>query len=398
MKQIIGFIFSVVCFTALISCRSVEVVAEPQLDMLERLHLCAEAGNPAADFLLGEFYTFHGAITRKNTAKKHYRCAAEKGHALAQYRLGKLLLKEGYSEERHREAVENFERALGQGYYPAGKALADHYMTAYSTDKIGTTPPNPEAALEVSRRYEILCRSAAEMGDSQAMRELGLLYQDRSPTPENINEAIDWFCRAARDAHQLTWSVPLTPSTFEAMLARAETGDASAQYLVAKSLQGNPSEAQAWLRRAAEGGHSNAQFSLAMLLTGEAESTEWHRKAAAQNHPASIAILIINLYEGNTARGQSGKAKRLSAQRIKNLRAEAKADAAAQGELAAHYAYGYDVPRDLNQALELALKAAQGGFVKVPQSFFTQPLSERTITAKGVYGKNSSNIFFFSDF
>ena len=115
-------------------------------------------------------------------------------------------------------------------------------------------------------------RARAEAGDASAQYFLGVMYATGDGVPQDNVEAVAWFRRAA------------------------EQGDASAQFNLAVMYdtgQGVPkddTEAVTWYRKAAEQGDAGAQFSLGqMYLAGDGvpqddvEAHMWLNLAASRS-------------------------------------------------------------------------------------------------------------------
>lgn len=112
---------------------------------------------------------------------------------------------------------------------------------------------------------------------------------------------------ASSDAQQSA----AAPKDFQEYRARAESGDAAAQYHLGNSyLQGegvekNPTEAVKWFRRAAEQNLAAAQLGLgACFARGEGvprdrvEGLKWYRRAAEQGNAIAQFNLGICYYDG----------------------------------------------------------------------------------------------------
>ncbi len=93
--------------------------------------------------------------------------------------------------------------------------------------------------------------------------------------------------------------------------SRAESGDASAQYALARAyetgsgIQKNGQQAALWYRKAAEQGNAKAQNSLGVLYwlgdgvdKDKKEAVEWYRKAARQGDPNAMFNLGAAYYNG----------------------------------------------------------------------------------------------------
>jgi TPR repeat protein len=116
-------------------------------------------------------------------------------------------------------------------------------------------------------------RPLAERGNARAQVALALMYEQGHGVPENKDEALRWYRKAADQGHadaQFQMAVRTTPM----------------------------SEAAKWFRKAADQGHAAAQYWLALLyadgkgvVKDEAQAAEWFRKAAAAGHPTAAAGL-----------------------------------------------------------------------------------------------------------
>jgi len=91
------------------------------------------------------------------------------------------------------------------------------------------------------------CSEAAELGDTNAQYNLGLMYAHGDGVPQDYAEAVKWYRKAA------------------------EQGHAVAQYILGvgyangKGIQQNYAEAVTWFCKAAEHGLAGAQFNLALM-------------------------------------------------------------------------------------------------------------------------------------
>lgn len=86
----------------------------------------------------------------------------------------------------------------------------------------------------------------------------------------------------------------------KALIVKAESGDADAQFLVGGAYDSgngaprNLKEATKWYRMAAEQGHAEAQNSVGSILQEEkryAEARTWYERAAAQGHAQATSSL-----------------------------------------------------------------------------------------------------------
>jgi TPR repeat protein len=144
----------------------------------------------------------------------------------------------------------------------------------------------PEDAERVWRIY-------ADLGNPNAMVNLGLIVKDRSP-----EEAQLWFKKAA-DVGNVDAMFDLgmllkerNPPEAERWLRKAaEAGDLSGMAQLAYLLMTrDPTEAEKWLRKAAAGGVEYAMTDLGLfLMDRKAEEAEvWLRRAAQSNDPRGM--------------------------------------------------------------------------------------------------------------
>ncbi len=104
--------------------------------------------------------------------------------------------------------------------------------------------------------------------------------------------------------------VESNPNEFDSLKMKAESGDAEAQFALAKHYKedkGDSAEAVKWYSKAAEQGNADAQFNLGLsysfgdgVVKDEEEAMRWFQKAAEQGHEQAIAILrAVNPDDGN---------------------------------------------------------------------------------------------------
>lgn len=114
---------------------------------------------------------------------------------------------------------------------------------------------------------------AAELGNPQAMFNLGTLYANGEGVSGDAEQALNYFRRAA-----------------DAGLAAAQHNLALAYYQ-GKGVERSIPRAKTWWQRAAEQNHPQAQFNLGVLLWkgeevahDETEALKWFRKASSAGH------------------------------------------------------------------------------------------------------------------
>jgi uncharacterized protein len=124
-------------------------------------------------------------------------------------------------------------------------------------------------------------RQAAKRGDSQAILQIGLMYDFGKGVTQNYPEALRWYVRAA------------------------DKGEPRAMYLVGHMYEfgeGVPVDTDLaihWYLKSANKGHVSAQFELGKLLTIRnntdtqqyLEGVDWLKLAAKQCHSQAVELL-----------------------------------------------------------------------------------------------------------
>jgi hypothetical protein len=163
-------------------------------------------------------------------------------------------------------------------------------------------------------------------------------------------------------------SVVTNSETIEVLKAKAEKGDAEAQfnlgasYDLGQNVAQNPVEAVEWYLKAAKQGNVFAQNNLAVcyahgkgVAKDEIEAVKWYRKSAEQN----LANAQCNL--GYCYANGQGVAKD-EVEAVKWYRKSAEQNyAEAQNNLGGCYYYGQGVAQDYAEALKWFQKAAEQG-------------------------------------
>lgn len=230
------------------------------------LHKAANKGFTEAQNRLGYLY-WKGIHVISNVVKAQrlLRSAADQGHTMAQINLARLYLENKYKEEKaakHREAVTLLEKAAEKLHPDALTLLAHMHMQ-------GTSVVNKDFA-----RAMELYKMAAELGDVQAHRQLGLIYNSDVFIPADYKLSREHFEKAAgqgdpvahyhlglrfREAHQFS------PAKYHFEEA-AKKGHAEAQFSLAclyfygyEDTVKTKSMAIRWFKQAASNGHKEAQ-------------------------------------------------------------------------------------------------------------------------------------------
>ena len=201
------------------------------------------------------------------SAIEHFRKAAEKGNAEAQFKLGNCLYQGLGAEQDQAEAVKWFRKAAEQGL-----AKAQFNLGLCFYQGLGTEQDYAEAVNWF--------RKAAEQGLAEAQSNLGLCFYQGLGTEQDYAEAVYWYRKSAEQGHAE---------------AQFNLGVCTGKGLGTKQ---NDAEAVNWIRKAAEQGLAEAQYSLGICYANgigvkknRAESRKWYRKAAEQGFPEAQKAL-----------------------------------------------------------------------------------------------------------
>ena len=170
-----------------------------------------------------------------------YRRAAEKGHAQARFLLAQVKLEKREYLEGERELA----TLAREGYPPAMAALAvRRFKRGLRSDA--------EATWE-------LARQALEQGEHSVLELMADMYEQGYGVETSLSQAD----RCRQEAGKL--AVPV-----QAMIEKANAGDAERQYKLSLRYEKEPAVAREWLEKAAAGGHTEAQTRLEQLQLEEA--------------------------------------------------------------------------------------------------------------------------------
>jgi TPR repeat protein len=216
---------------------------------------------------------------------------------------------------------------------PTARSTAQENSESNSLD-------SKQAELMVSARLKTMAPSdfqalvaKAQGGDAEAQCWVGRVYSEGRLMPKDAEEAAGWFVKSA------------------------EQGYAPAQRLQGlMSVHVNPSVGERWMLRAAEQGDEEAQFWLGIAYeqnwfgtTDVKEAVKWYRKAAEGGNP-DAQVELGQKYEDGEGVEQSFKLAaewyRKAAEHVPNL------GGAGQGrnQLGLLYMEGRGVPQDYVQA------------------------------------------------
>ena len=266
----------------------------------------ADAGEGDGFYGIGSLWARGFGVPEKNQAKavENYRKAVALGSDKGLLAMGQCL-EIGFGVEKDIDAaIEHYELAFEAGERSAAYRLA----TLYTGNR---QRQNPEKALEWARRgidagsddclvfmgraAQFGARSytearrwydrAVEVGNTEAMQLIGLMYLRGEGVSRDLQEAKKWFTRAA-DAGDPRGMLSL--------------GD-----LAMTGADRNPEEGAQWYRKAAEAGHVPAMVAYGRLLMAGIgvvqnyqSAINWFRNAADAGDPAGMALYGLMLSEG----------------------------------------------------------------------------------------------------
>jgi TPR repeat protein len=203
-------------------------------------------------------------MTNHAVAAKWYRKAAEQGHAIAQYNLGRMyekgwhwlvfLDRYDYKETDYVEAAKWYRMAAEQGNADAQNRLGLMY-----SDGLGV----PEDHAEAVKWY----RMAAERGDAIAQYNLGEKYRKGQGVPQDEIMALKWYHMAGDQGQVDAKNMLKKYNKFEENLKKATLGDAKAQYDLGYMydhgdgvVAENHDEAMKWYLKATAQGEVRTQY------------------------------------------------------------------------------------------------------------------------------------------
>jgi len=236
-------------------------------------------------------------------------------------------------------------------------------------------------------------RRKAEQGDAESQFRVGVAYFYGQGVQADEEEALRWVRRAASQKNGHALDMLNHRTMFQEYQAKAEQGDAEAQYKLAdclfysKGVKSDEVEAMKWYRKAAEQNHAKAQFALGnyyhtkcmmrsfflrsyanALGSWEAdrEAVKWLRKAAEQNEFAAFYPLGLHYSRGLGVEKDSKEAWKWFRRHFEDMAAATKTkaeqgDAAAQNQMGVNHMLGQGVKKDEAEAVKWFLLAAAQG-------------------------------------
>jgi TPR repeat protein len=174
MKRAIYILFTI---TLLLSCAT--TTPSPEIQELMRK---AEAGDMESQFRLGSLYdSGYGGPSNAKETEKWYKRAAEAGHSEAQNSMGSIY----QAESRYAEALLWYEKAAAQNNALAISNLAFMYDQGLGVNQ------------DIERARQLYLKSA-NLGEAQAMYNLGLMYGSGQLGKQDPINACAWTFRALK--------------------------------------------------------------------------------------------------------------------------------------------------------------------------------------------------------
>lgn len=199
----------------------------PHDERQSRLRKLAEAGNPAAETLVGLEYLDGGGLQKNDASALAWLTrAAAKGQAVAQYSLGQLWAEgRGVSADQV-QAFQWFGSAALRGNRKAMHSLAVAYAQG-----LGTTANLSEAARWFER--------AATLGSVNSQFDLAVLYERGLGVTQNLSTAYKWYAIAAAQGDRES------QARVSALSSTLLPGDLESARVAALSFHPDPMDASA---------------------------------------------------------------------------------------------------------------------------------------------------------
>jgi localization factor PodJL len=156
----------------------------PKIAATNRVALLANVGNPVALAILGLKALDAGTAATLPDAVKFLSQAADKGQAVAQYRLGTMYERGQGVAADSAKAIHWYEMAAGQGNRKAMHNLAVAYASGPAAKR-----NMPESARWFAK--------AAGLGLSDSQFNLAVLYERGEGVPQSLADAYKWYAIAA---------------------------------------------------------------------------------------------------------------------------------------------------------------------------------------------------------
>ena len=261
------------------------------------IKLDEDINDPKLEYRMGYMF-YQGIGTEQDTEKAlgYLKKATVKGHAYAEWLIGKIYLEKGKKEEGInwlKKAAEH-ENPLAQ--YTIGKL----YLKGEEVEK------DPMKAKE-------LFQKAAQQEHEYAQYYLGKMYLLGEDTEQNIEEAVKWFEKASENGNQYAQyqlgKIYLTgingnqnmKKALEWLKKSAEQNNQYAQYMLGKiymngmGVEKNLQESVKWFEKSAEQENGYAQYYLGKIYLQSRDmekAGEWIGRAIRNRNEAAIHLYV----------------------------------------------------------------------------------------------------------
>jgi TPR repeat protein/transglutaminase-like putative cysteine protease len=317
----------------------------------------AQAGSPAAEFLLGKAYA-NGAGVPLDAAQamSWFRKAANQGYAPAESSLGISLLTGNGVAEDDAQGLALLQKSVDQNdpigeaglayAYLIGKAVKQDYGQALALYRRAAEQGNADGELGLAQMFLTgqagaqdaiqgvsWLRKAADKGLSRAEGQLGALYMNGVGVPKDGAQAVLWETKAATQDDTVAMRL---------LAACYQSG-----FGVARDM----GQAMTWLRRAADMGDPEAQIGVGYMFHNgwgvaqdDAQALQWYEKAAEQGSVAGENDVAMAYRDGVGAPRDYDKARSWLE------KAAGQGDPRAENSLGVMYENGVGVPVDMARA------------------------------------------------
>lgn len=203
-----------------------------------------------------------------------------------------------------------YNMAAEQGSADAERGICFLFSESRSAGEMNGKPEVIKQYAETAANW---CRKAAEAGDGESQRNLGLMYTEGWGLPADRKEALKWYLKAADQRPEMA-----------DLKTKAEKGDADAQFALGTfygCIRGSlgADETLEWWRKSAEQGNWRAQLALgATLYAGgidrDREEAYFWDGVALKLSAASAASPTGAIMPRADALGGTGQAKKHAAE------------------------------------------------------------------------------------
>jgi hypothetical protein len=208
-----------------------------------------------------------------------------------------------------------------------------------------TLPATLVSAQDSATGIDPAMLAKAKSGDAASEYLVAIQYQKGDIVPRDFVQAADWYRKAADQGYALA------QYRLGLLYQQKESG-----------IMKDDAQAATWLRKAADQGNAPAQAALGLCFsqgTGvaqdDAQAAAWFQKAVAQNNPDAMVGLAL-MYDRGRGVPKDGKQAFALLHQAADL-----GSPEAEYQLGIDYENGQDVKKDKNQAADWYRKAADQG-------------------------------------